>query len=314
MRSLNVGVIGAGFMGQRHIRTYLSRPNCSLIGIVEQDDAKLKDLRDAFSVPVYKDLSYLLDDVDAVSIATPASTHYELAKFLLENKKHVLLEKPMAYTTSQAWDLIKTARVNNVILAIGHIERFNPVVDSLCELIRREQPLFIEIHREGPYDPRIFDVDVIMDFMIHDLDLLVHLFEDRLVLKSAYGISVFSDKTDVVNAQLVEKNGMLINVTSSRASEQRKRQWRLLFHNKTIEIDLFNRKISCFNKKDGLTRNISDHYSSVDPLTLEIDDFLKSVIGGSRPTVDGTQGFNALFLSEKIQTAVNRQNSDLMAI
>lgn len=314
MKPLNVGVIGAGIMGQKHIKTYLSKKNCLLVGVVEKDISKYESLQESFNVPIYKDIYCLLDNVEAVSIATPASTHYELAKFLLENKKHVLLEKPITYTVNQANDLIKIAKDNNMILAVGHIERFNPVFGVLYRILSEEQPFFIEIHREGPYDPRIFDVDVIMDFMIHDLDLLTYLYNDRLLLKSAYGINIFSEKSDIVSAQLFEKNGTMINITSNRASEQRKRKWKLLFHNKTIEIDLLNRKISYFEQKNGMAHIISDYYNSIDPLILEISNFLDCITSGSKPTVDGIQGLNALSLSEQIQIIVSRQNNSLMVI
>ncbi|MCC2252145.1 Gfo/Idh/MocA family oxidoreductase [Virgibacillus sp. AGTR] len=310
MRKIRVGVIGAGNMGARHISSYLSLSKANLVGIAETNTTTHQDLKRKYSIPIYTNYKELLNLVDAVSIITPTHTHFEIVKFFLENKKHVLVEKPVTHDSRQANELIKIAKRNGVIFAVGHIERFNPINTYISNLLMSRDPLYIDIVREGPFDPRIFDVDVVMDLMIHDIDLIRYNNLGKVRINNAYGVNIFSQKNDIVNVQLSTERNTIINLTASRASQNKQRKWKLVFHNRVYEFDLLNKKIFCYTgNKIRIIEPFKGLYgTSVDYLSSELDDFLHAISHGSQPKADGNEGYKSLFTVEKVRNEIAKTN------
>lgn len=315
---IKVAVVGTGNMGIHHLRNYYNNPNVELVGFVETDEIRTKHVRQLFPVKSFSDFRELVGIVEAVSIATPTSTHYDIASYFLEQNIHVLLEKPISHEIDQAQKLIEISEKNGAILAIGHIERFNPVVKELEHLLNTKKPVYIDIHRESPFDARIFDNDVVSDLMIHDIDLIYYLLKEPFELVSAQGVSVHSDKYDLVNAQLISQSGVLINITTSRATEQKIRTWRVVMQEQLIEADLLERKLHLTRRtsfesdlfNDGLEHKYTQEQltakilvGNYEPLQAEISNFIRSIQEKVKPEVGGFEGMQALKMVKKIQHA-----------
>ncbi|WP_010496816.1 Gfo/Idh/MocA family protein [Paenibacillus elgii] len=325
--AIKIGVVGIGTMGLHHVRNFYHHPEVELVAVVDPSEDRLKQVIEKFPVQGYTNFKDIIDRVDAVSIATPTSTHFSLAKEFIKNKKHVLLEKPICEEIDEAKILIDLAENYQVLFAVGHIERFNPVMQELENILRANKPVYIDIHRESPYDPRIFDADVISDLMIHDVDLLLYLLNERITLKSAYGISVHSSRNDLVSAQFISESGILINVTTSRTTEQKIRQWNLTLPNQFIQADLMERKLYITRRTNGsleiFHNNSEVKYkqeqliekvlvANYEPLQMEIFDFIQAITKGRRPKVQGKEGLKALEITKEIQlkvkeTCINRK-------
>ncbi|KAF6656840.1 Gfo/Idh/MocA family oxidoreductase [Paenibacillus polymyxa] len=315
---VRVAVIGTGNMGLHHIRNLYHNPNVDLVGVVDIDEERIKQAQKLFSVEGFKDYRELVGKVDAVSIVTPTSTHYEIAKFFLANHINVLLEKPITQEIHDAEMLIELSERTGSRLAIGHIERFNPVMTELKQLLNDKKPVYIDIHRESPFDPRIFDTDVISDLMIHDIDLIYYLLNEPVQVISAQAVCVHSDRNDLVNAQLISRSGVLISITTSRATEQKIRSWRIIMPEKLIEADLLERKLYLTRRTSvgvDLFQTGFDHkytqeqitakvlVANHEPLHMEINDFIKSIQTGVAPQTGGTEGLQALKIVKEIQKA-----------
>ncbi|KZE77877.1 hypothetical protein AV654_20090 [Paenibacillus elgii] len=318
--AIKIGVVGIGTMGLHHVRNFYHHPEVELVAVVDPSEDRLKQVIEKFPVQGYTDFRDIIDHVDAVSIATPTSTHFSLAKEFIKNKKHVLLEKPICEEIDEAKILIDLAEKYQVLFAIGHIERFNPVMQELDNILRVNKPVYIDIHRESPYDPRIFDADVVSDLMIHDVDLLLFLLKESVTLKSTYGISVHSNKNDLVIAQFISESGILINITTSRATEQKIRQWNLTLPNQFIEADLMERKLYITRSTNGsleiFHNNSEVKYkqeqliekvlvSNYEPLQMEISDFVQAILKKRKPKVGGWDGLLALNIVKEIQKMIN---------
>ncbi|HFL3236661.1 TPA: Gfo/Idh/MocA family oxidoreductase [Clostridioides difficile] len=325
---VKVAVIGTGNMGFHHIRNLYHNPNVDLVGMVDTNEEKIKQVQKLFDVEGFKDYKELLGKVDAVSIVTPTSTHFEIAMFFLENRVNVLLEKPITQEIDDAEKLIEVSEKMGGKLAIGHIERFNPVMIEMKQMLNGKKPVYIDIHRESPFDARIFDTDVISDLMIHDIDLIHFLLNEPIRVISAQGVSVHSDKNDLVNAQLISKSGVLISITTSRATEQKIRSWRVIMPEKLIEADLLERKLFLTRRTSvgvDLFQTGFDHkytqeqitakvlVANYEPLQMEINDFINSIQTGTAPKTGGVEGLKALKIVKEIQkaTIIDPQSSVL---
>jgi predicted dehydrogenase len=317
MKKIKVGVIGLGKMGMKHLTNYLNIPGIQVIGAVDPDEEKLLPCG-ALGIKAYNHYNQIIDEIDAVSIATPSSTHFDIASEFLRRGKHILLEKPMTNELHEAKKLIELAEENKCVLAVGHIERFNPVMGVLEKFLHNEKPIFIDIQRESPYDSRIFDVDVIHDLMIHDIDLLNYLLKEKIYYRSAYGVSVHSSRNDIVNAQFISESGILINITTSRVTERRIRTWRLVMKDKLLEGDLINRNLIRTKRKQLFSPSFSELVEEEsremivvpcdDPLNMEIMDFLNAIKYEKKTKVGGVEGFNALKVTKDIQEMLIRNN------
>ena len=292
---INIALIGVGYLGKFHLEKFLSHKNCITKWVVD-NNLKNKNLNIVKNVAITDDYKDVVNDIDAVSIVTPTSSHYDIAKYFLSNKKHVLIEKPMTQTVLQAERLLLLAQKNNVILQAGHLERFNPVMKKLSRDVKN--PVFIEVHRLAKFNPRSTDVNVIFDLMIHDIDIVTSLIKDKIKKISAFGKKIITDSTDIANVRIEFVGGAVANLTASRISQKNERKVRIFEKDKYYSVDFMNSSIKRYNKtsksKNGLFNYTDFTYEKADSLKDEINNFILSCIGKDKPLVDGKQGLNAV--------------------
>jgi predicted dehydrogenase len=315
MDQLRVGVIGAGMMGQRHCRIYSNLRRTQLVGICDAKPEMGHQVAQQYDVPFYNGINDLLPHVDAVSLVTPTPFHFELAMRCLAQGVHVLVEKPITETLEQAEILTKTAEASKLIVQVGHIERFNPTYSELKNVLEALTPLAINLRRLSPYEGSNTDVDVVLDLMIHDLDLVLNLMQQVPTSVNAYGLTAFSGAIDHAVAHLTFEVGPLVTVTASRVTEQKVRSLEVTALEAYLEGDLLNKSILVHRRTIGeyLTNNkyrqesIVEriHVPIVEPLFAELQHFVQSIIENKTPRVTARDGLNALRLAHDIQTAIN---------
>jgi predicted dehydrogenase len=322
MERLKTGVIGLGRMGQHHCRVLANQKDAQLVGIYDIDTQVAKETSARYDVAEYKRLDDLLEQVEAVIIATPTPTHFDISMQCLERKIHVLVEKPVTEKVEDAEFLERYTRRNGSILQVGHIERFNPTYVELKKVLEEMSVIAINFRRLSPYRVSNKDVDVVIDLMIHDLDLSNDLTADDPLLVNAYGLMPFSDSLDHVVAQLVYYNGPLITLTASRVTEQKIRSVDVTAQDAFVEADFMNKSIfihrGSTGEYSGKCRNgVSYHQESIierilvpnaEPLALEIKYFLECIIKNHRPQVSIGDGLKALRMAQVISRLVNEQN------
>ena len=296
---LKVAVVGVGHLGKWHADKYAASPDCELIAVVDSNLEMANQIAQKHGARAYTDYNDVLSQVDAISLVVPTSLHYKIAREFLEAGIHCLIEKPISETVEQASELIKIARKHQLVLQVGHIERFNSVMIGLDQLV--QTPQFIESTRLAAFTPRATDVSVILDLMIHDIDLILDLVASPIRHISASGISVLSDTIDIANARIEFDNNCVANVTASRISQKQERKLRVFQQDAYISADLQG-KILALNKK-GETNNAAgfkditheeQHFEDTDALNLEVLDFINAIKTGQRPKVNGEDGKRAL--------------------
>jgi predicted dehydrogenase len=304
--SLKVAVIGAGHLGQYHAAKYAASPGVQLLAVADIDAQRATSIAGPLGARACTDFRDLLDDVDAVSIAVPAAGHFAIAQACLLAGLHVLIEKPLAVNLREADTLVALARRRQRVLQVGHVERFNPV---MCELLRRiDRPQFIECHRLAPYKARGTDVDVILDLMIHDLDLIAELVAAPVTSIDASGVAVVSSSPDIANARLHFANGCVANVTSSRVSLKVERKLRVFQRDAYYSADLQKQELTECHKGDGGEITHAHRAIAGDALQAEIESFIEAVRGGRRAPVSGEDGRRALQLSLEIAAQIRTPN------
>lgn len=263
MSILNCAVIGVGYLGRFHAQKYKMLPNANLVAICDINPEACETVSRELNVPAYFDYKDLFGKVDAVSIVSTTNRHYEIAKAFLEQGIHVLIEKPITETVDQANELIALAKQHQVKLQVGHLERFNAARLALDEYL--ERPLFIESHRLAPFNPRGTDVNVVLDLMIHDIDLIQAIVSSPIVNIDAQGAPVLSKSIDIANARITFANHCIANVTASRVSFKTERKTRIFQPNSYISIDYQNKQFAVFQKGEGgnVSRYSRDHAASV---------------------------------------------------
>ncbi|KJV06806.1 Gfo/Idh/MocA family protein [Methylocucumis oryzae] len=304
MTKIRCAVIGAGYLGKFHVQKYAQLPDCELVAVVDADMATAKAVADVYQVPALTDYHALLDTVDAVSIVVPTTLHYPVAKDFLAAGVHVLVEKPMTVTLEQADELIALAKQNNVILQVGHLERFNPAVMALD---KDEPPLFIESHRLSMFNPRANDVSVVLDLMIHDIDIILALVNADIERIDASGTPVLTKGTDIANARLLFSNGCVANVTASRISMKSERKMRLFRPASYVSVDFQNRVLTkrCTGEGEmypGIPDIVTEEtvFDNGDALLEEIKHFINCIQTDSKPLVSGEAGRKALATAIRI--------------
>ena len=298
-QAINVAVIGVGHLGKWHADKYAASADCNLVAVVDTDLNAAQAVADKHGAEAVTDYQAILPRIDAISLVVPTSAHYPIAKACLEAGKHCLIEKPITETVQQAQTLIDIAQARNLILQVGHIERFNSVMMDIDDML--DKPQFIESTRLAPFTPRATDVSVILDLMIHDIDIILDLIDSPIKSISASGISVLSDEIDIANARLEFASGCVANVTASRISRKRERKLRIFQKDAYISAD-FQEKILAVNRKgDEKTENgfhdikhVEKTYQDTDALNLEVLDFIQAIQTGNRPKVTGEDGKRAL--------------------
>jgi predicted dehydrogenase len=307
MTPIKAGVIGVGHLGQHHARLYASLPGAQLIGVADQSVERAQMVADRHGARVFRTVDELLPHVDVVSVAVPTSSHYAVAKACLQAGKHVLIEKPIAVTPGEAQELVQLAKQRGCCVQVGHSERFNPLMVLMRPHIGR--PVFIECHRLSSFGERGTDVDVVLDLMIHDLDLVLSLNPGPVEEVRAAGVAVLSSSIDIANARIQFQSGCVANLTSSRVSMNKMRRLRLFQRDNYLSIDFQTRQgvICRRNTKVGERPTVEVEQlqgGDEEPLKLQLESFLHAVGTGSRPVVSGEDGAAAVDVAHQVLDAI----------
>jgi predicted dehydrogenase len=301
--SLRVGVVGVGYLGRHHARILSSLPGVALAAVVDINEPRAREVAEASRTRALVDFHDLLGQVDAVSIAVPTDQHQVVATPFLAAGIPVLVEKPMARTLTEADEMIAAAKAANVVLAVGHTERFNPAVAAAGPLLT--DPRFIEVHRLGAFPERSLDIDVVFDLMIHDLDVVLSLVHAEVESIDAVGVPVLTGRIDIANARVRFSNGCIANLTASRISRDRVRKIRFFQPAAYLSIDYAAQKVEVWRlvKSAGAMPSIQGGEVAVineEPLQRELADFVEAVTSHRAPLVTGSDGRRALALAQQI--------------
>ena len=293
---MNVAVIGVGKLGSIHLRIYNETKGIDKIYISDTNLERLKEFSDFESFSDYRDL---LGKVDLVTIATPTIDHFEVAKFFLENKVPVLVEKPLTQNVLEANTLINLAKKNKTLLFVGHVERYNNAYLAVKKIIK--DPLFIECHRLSLYPKRSLDISVVLDLMIHDLDIILDLVKDSIKRCEAKGVKVLSPSDDIANARITFKKGCVANITASRISAKRERKIRIFMHNCYISLDYADQKVEIYQKIGNEIKKELLPITKEEPLKKEIHEFIDLVRSKNSTIEHAQKAKDALELALRIQ-------------
>jgi len=319
MDKIKIGVIGTGHLGRLHTKLLDEIELTELIGAYDIDEEKLNAITSEYGINAYSDIDDLLNDVDAVSVAATTSEHYNLVKRALNSGKHVLVEKPITSEIWQAEELVKLADEKNLRLQVGHIERFNPALVSLESY--NLKPMFVQTDRLAQFNPRGTDVAVVLDLMIHDIDIILNLVGSKVYDIKASGVAVVSDTIDIANARIEFENGAVANVTASRISQKKMRKMRMFQRDKYISLDFITGVSEVFRllstdaerpenflsfgeigvgEKKKLIVYEQPEMRQLNALKHELELFAKAVSDGSQPVVSGKDGLQALKVAAEI--------------
>ncbi len=317
MKKLRAAVIGVGYLGRFHAEKYANMENADLIGVVDLDKPRADKIAAEFNTLAFSNHKDLINKIDAASIVVSTPAHYAVAKDCLENGIDVMIEKPITQSIEEADKLIALAKEKGLIIQVGHLERFNPAVVALRSIITK--PMFIESHRLSFYKERGIDVSVVLDLMIHDIDLISNFVKSDIKSIHASGVPVIADHVDIANARLEFNNGCVANITASRISIKNERKIRLFQKDAYISVDFSNYKITIIRKtgsdKKGLIpgmeiENIS--FRQGDALNDELLSFVKAVQSRSVPEVTGEMGRDALKIALTTMKQIKNANNRLL--
>jgi predicted dehydrogenase len=310
---LRVGVIGVGYLGRFHAKIYSEMAGVDLIGVADTDRDCADKVAEEYGTRAYYEPLALLDSVDAVSIVVPTSYHHQVAIPYLQHGKHMLLEKPVASTLEDAADIVATAKANDAILQVGHLERFNAGIMALADQVN--EPRFIEAHRLGPFVERATDVDVVTDLMIHDIDIILSLVKHPPVNISATGTPVLTSHVDIANARLEFENGAVANVTASRVSNKKFRRIRVFGRNSYRAINFVDQQLEVARPGEippgqSYPEIIYETHSVTPtrPLDAELEHFIDTVRRGGTPLVTGDDGLEALRIAMLVTDKIHAAN------
>jgi predicted dehydrogenase len=316
MDKIKTAVVGVGHLGRHHARWYKNLPDSELVGVFDIDAGKSGAVAEELGIPALVSLDELIAKAEAVSVAVPTLNHYEVTEILLKNKVHCLVEKPIASTSEQAAAMIALAKKNNVVMTVGQIERFNPAVQAIME--HKINPRFIEAHRLAAFNPRGTDVAVILDLMIHDIDLTLHLIKSKIARIEAAAVAVISDTADIANARLTFENGAVANLTASRISLRPMRKLRIFQKSGYYSLDLAEKRADIYRLADDVPANavgmripLGDSgreifyakagSSDSDMLRAELQAFLKSIHDNLQPPVAAEEAAEALRVAIEVE-------------
>ena len=295
---VKVGVAGVGHMGKEHARIYSELQEAELVGVHDSNPDTARKIAAKCKTRAFGSLEEMVDAVDAASIVTPTTTHLAIAEPFLKRGKHVLVEKPIAMDTEEARKLVDLAEKHGAKLAVGHVERFNPVLVALEERLGR--PRFIEAHRLSPYPGRSTDIGVVMDLMIHDLEIILHLVRSPVTSVDAVGIPVLSKGEDIANARIRFANGCVANLTTSRISPEKLRKIRVFQDDAYLSLDYMKQEGEIYKSLDGKITRDKIPVMKGEPLKNQLAEFVMNVRENTDPRVAGAHGFEALKLASQI--------------
>jgi predicted dehydrogenase len=320
VEKLRVGVIGVGHLGEYHVQKYKAIPRAELVGIVDTNRDRASEIEQRYSIRAYGDHHEILDKVEAVSLVVPTEIHFDIARDILSNGIHLLVEKPITYRLEDADSLLNLAEQKGLVLQVGLVERFNPAVVKMESMLKR--PVFMESHRMNVFTTRGIDVDVVLDLMIHDLDIILHVIPSEVKEVHAVGMSVITEKTDIANVRMIFENGTVANLTASRVSNKILRKIRVFQPDAYLSVNCAKRELNVI-RLDGELK-ASNGYPQIttkkirfpdsDPLADEISSFVNVVMNGSSPVVTGRDGRRALKFALGIIEQIEKGCKDFEAI
>ncbi len=297
-------VIGMGHMGRIHADKLKEMEGITLCGLIDADNSCLAEASKKHAAPQFKDHRQALKDADAALIATPTETHYAIARDCLNNGVHVFLEKPITASIREAEELIAMARARNLVLQVGHLERFSPAFAKALRYIN--EPIYIEAQRMGMFTGRSTDIDVVMDLMIHDIDLVLSIVGSKVVDVQARGTSIVTDKIDVANARVEFENGCVASLTASRASKKKERTFKIFQRERYLDLDLLKGRMVATSRDNKAGVRVEEYQAEViDPVKDELSEFVRAIREKRRPRVEGEHGLNALLLANMIRESID---------
>lgn len=300
--SVQVGVVGVGAIGRNHARIYSELDSADLVGIYDANEELANSIAEEFGTVAFGSFEELVEKVDAASVSTPTLTHREIATALLSGGKHVLVEKPISDSVDDAKAIIDLAAEKGCVLQVGHIERFNPVMSQLEA--RLDKPKFIECHRLSPFPKRSLDIGVVLDLMIHDLEIVLHLVNSPIEHVDAVGIPVLTRREDIANARIRFENGCVANITASRISPERMRKIRVFQGDAYLSLD-YQDQSGWIYRKNGMEIDREEVQVERDePLKCELAAFVDCAARGEQPRVSGQQGAAALDVALEITRSI----------
>lgn len=300
---ISIGVAGVGSIGRNHARVLSELPGVRLAAVYDTDPERARALAEEFNTEAVGSLEELAAKVEAATVATPTVTHVEVASLLLRAGRHVLVEKPIAASSDEAQQLVDLAHEQQRILQVGHIERFNPVMGELER--RLTEPRFIEAHRLSPFPNRSIDIGVVLDLMIHDLEIILHLVDSPVTSVDAVGVPVLTRREDIANARLRFANGCVANVTASRISPEALRKIRVFQPDGYLSLDYREQKGELFWREDGRIQRQAVAVEKDEPLKLELAAFAECAREGLTPRVSGREAAAALDLAIQITRQIH---------
>ena len=312
MSKVRVGVIGVGYLGEFHAEKYSRMDNVQLMGVVDTNSDRAEEIAAKFNTRAFTDYRELFGQTDAVSIVVPTEEHFKVAADCMNHDLDVLIEKPMTATLSQADELIRIAKSNGRVMQIGHLERFNPAVVALDDIVHK--PMFIEAHRLGIFKDRSTDVSVVLDLMIHDIDVIMNLVKSEIKSIQAAGAPVVCDHADIANVRLEFESGCVANVTASRISTKNQRKIRLFQKDAYISVDFTTREITIIRRDESSVRTVDLipgmdiqqlSFSTADVLENELVSYIQAVTTRRIPVVSGIAGRRALQVALSITNQIN---------
>jgi len=299
---LRIGIAGLGSIGKNHARILAELPDCDLAAVYDTNPETAREIAEKCGTRAVATLEEFADAVDAATIATPTPTHYAIAEQLLKAGKHLLVEKPITETTGDARKLVELSRETGRILQVGHVERFNPVMSKLEGLLT--QPRFIEAHRLSPYPNRSIEIGVVLDLMIHDLEIILHMVRSPVKSIDAVGVAVLSRGEDIATVRLHFQNGCVANVTASRISPEKLRKIRVFQREGYVSLDYQNQTGEIYRLAGGRIVREEVEIEKDEPLKLELAAFVECARQGKQPKVSGFEGAAALELAVEITRAI----------
>ena len=318
---LKIGIIGAGHLGKFHLNNWLEIEDVNVIGFCDTDNVNALAVLEKYKIKRFNTAEELLDNCDAVDIVAPTTYHYELCALALRKGKHVFVEKPLTNTMDEAKELLKLAVESNLKFQVGHVERFNPAFVALKNY--KLEPMFIEVHRLSQFNPRGTDVSVILDLMIHDIDIILQLVKSNVSYISANGVSVLSDTPDIANVRIEFDNGCVANLTSSRISMKKMRKMRLFQKDAYIGIDFLEKKTEIISQNATTDKNVftfdidtgkgkktvaiaNPVVADTNAMKEELIAFKNSVLYNTETAVTVVDGFRAMEVAHQILSKINK--------
>ncbi len=300
---MRTGVIGTGYLGRLHARILTEMPEAQAAGFVEMNDAIAAEVEQNLKLKRYESVAALAKDIDCAVVATPTTTHFEIARQLLESGIDVMIEKPITASADEARKLIEIAKERGRIIQVGHVERYNPAIMAAVPLLHKVG--YIVAERLGVFVPRSLDVDVLLDLMIHDLNLVLSLLRQPVVDIRAVGIPVLTDKVDITNVRLELANGAVANLTASRVSQDRVRKIRFFGSDSYISVDTREQEVKGYRLSGKAIEPLDITVEKKEPLRAELESFLECVRERKRPVVSGEDGLEAVDLAVRVAAAID---------